>query len=121
MEYSSDSEHSDMTVIVYKPEEDNQPVPLTQVELNDLTQNLNLSKESTQLLGTGLKEKHLLVPRTTFYLYQDCERELKQFFTFQDKPSLVNCHNIAGMVKSMFLEYDAMEQRIFIDSSSSST
>ena len=32
MEYSSDSEHSDMTVAgkdVYKPEEDDQPVPLT--------------------------------------------------------------------------------------------
>ena len=41
MEYSSDSKHSDMTVAAgddsYKPEEDNQPVTLTQAELNDLT------------------------------------------------------------------------------------
>ena len=61
MEYSSDSEHSDMTVEAeddaYKPEEDDQPVPLTQVELNDLVQNLNLSKESSQLLGSRLKRK----------------------------------------------------------------
>ena len=32
MEYKSDSEHSDITVVVgdiaYKPEEDNQPIPL---------------------------------------------------------------------------------------------
>ena len=39
MEYSSDSEHSDMTVITrdnaYKPEEDDQPVLLIQIELND--------------------------------------------------------------------------------------
>ena len=50
MEYSSDSEHSDMTVVAghdsYKLEEDHLPVPLTQAELNDLIQDLNLSKES---------------------------------------------------------------------------
>ena len=40
MEYSSDSEHSDTTVVAeddaYKPE-DNKPVLLTQAELNKLT------------------------------------------------------------------------------------
>ena len=66
MESSSDSEHSDLTVVAYKSVEDNQPVPLTQAELNDLTQDLNLSKESAQLLGSRLKEKHLLAPGTTF-------------------------------------------------------
>ena len=75
MEYSSDSEHSDMTVIAvddtYKPEEDNQPVSLTQVELNDLAWNLNLSRESAQLLGSYLNEKHLLAPGTTFSWYQN--------------------------------------------------
>ena len=35
----------------YKPEGDNQPLSLTLVELNDLTRDLNLSKESAQLLG----------------------------------------------------------------------
>ena len=48
IEYSSDSEYSDMTVLAgddaYKPEEDDQPVPLIQVELNDLTRDLNRSK-----------------------------------------------------------------------------
>ena len=37
MEYSSESEHSDMTVVgrddAYKPEKDNLPVSLTQAEL----------------------------------------------------------------------------------------
>ena len=50
MEYSSDSEHSDITVVTgddaYTLEEDDQPVPLTQAELIDLTLDLNLSKES---------------------------------------------------------------------------
>ena len=106
-----------MTVIAgddaYEPEEDNQPVPLTQAELNDLTQDLNLSKESAQLLSSHLKEKHLLAPGTKFSRYQNCERELRQFFMFQDKSWLVYCNNIAGLIKSMGLEYDATEWRLF--------
>ena len=50
MEYSFDSRHSDMTVVAeddaYKPEVDDQSVPLTQAELNDLTWDMNLSMES---------------------------------------------------------------------------
>ena len=53
----------------YKPKEDDQPVPLTQAELIDLTQDLNLSKESAQLLGSRLKEKRLLALGITFYWY----------------------------------------------------
>ena len=51
----------------HKPESNDQPVPLTQAELNDLTQDLDLSKKSAQLLGSCLKEKHLLAPGTAFY------------------------------------------------------
>ena len=39
---------------------------------------------------------------------------------FQDKSSLVYCINIAGLIKSMGLEYDATGWRLFIDSSSRS-
>ena len=92
-----------MTVVagddIYKPEEDNQPVPLTQAELNDLTRDQNLSKESAQLLGSHLKEKYLLTLGTMFYWYQNCEREPRQFFKFQDKSSLVYCNNIAGLIR----------------------
>ena len=63
MEYRSDSKDSDMTVLTgddtYKPEEDEQPVPLTQAKLKDLTGDLNLSKESAKLLGSCFKEKHV--------------------------------------------------------------
>ena len=71
MAHCTVSEHCEMTVVTgddtYQPKEDNQPVLLTQVELNDLTRDLNLSKESAQLLGLRLKEKHLLESGTTFY------------------------------------------------------
>ena len=88
VEYSSDSKHSDMTVVAgvdaHKLEEDAQPVPLAQSGLNSLTWDLHLSKESAQLLSSCLKEKHLLTSRTTFYRYCDSERELRQFFIFLD-------------------------------------
>ncbi|KAF2352327.1 hypothetical protein FHG87_016916 [Trinorchestia longiramus] len=72
MESSSDSESSDMIDTAkcnqYRSEEDDQPVPLAQVELNNLTRDLKLLKESAQLLDSRLREKRLLVPGTTFYL-----------------------------------------------------
>ena len=113
MESSSDSESSDMTDTAersaYKPEEDDQPVPLTQAELNDLTRDLNLFKESAQLLGSRLREKHLLAPGTTFYWYQEREREFRYLFTFDKASSLVYCYNIAGQIEFFGLKYDAME------------
>ena len=60
-----------MTVVgrddVYKLEEDDQPISLTQAELNNLTQDVNLSKRSAQLLCSHLKEKYLLATGATFY------------------------------------------------------
>ena len=56
-----------------KPEEDNQPVLVTQAELNDLTVDLNLS--NAHLLGSRFKEKHLSSPGTTFCWHRDSERE----------------------------------------------
>ena len=42
-----------------------QPKPFNQAELNDLTRDLCLSKESAQLLGSHLSENQLLSPGTT--------------------------------------------------------
>ena len=81
IEYSSYSDYSDMTIVsgdgTHKPEDNNQQVPLTQAEFNNLTQNLNFSKESAQLLGSHLKKKHLFAQWC--YWYQDNERELRKF------------------------------------------
>ena len=104
----------------YKPEEDDQPVPLTQAELDELTRDLNLAKESAQRLGVSLKKKHRMAPRITIFWYRDHERELRQFFVFQDKSSLIYCNNIAGLFNSMGLEYNATEGRLFIESTSRS-
>ena len=109
MESSSDSESSDMTDTAecgaYRPEEDDQPVPLIQAELKDLTQGLNLSKESAQLLGSDLQEKRLLVPGTTFHWYREREREFRYLFTIDKAFSLAYCNNIAGLIEFLGLTY----------------
>ena len=124
MEYGTDSKHSDLTDVAgdgeYKPEEDDQPVPLTQTELSNLTRDLNLSKESPQILCSRLKEKQQLAPGTTFYFYRDHGRELRHFFLRSRMSSLVYCNNIAGLINWMGLEYDVMERKLFIDLSSRS-
>ena len=63
MDSSSDSKSSNMTNTAecgaYRPEGDDQPVSLTQVELNDPIRDLNLSKKSAQLLGSLVFEKNI--------------------------------------------------------------
>ena len=82
---------------------------------------LILNSDMTVVAGDDiLNEKHLLTLGTMFYWYRDCERELRQFFTFQNKSILVYCNNIAGLIKSMGLDYDATEWILFIGSSSRS-
>ena len=117
---SSQSESDRTEGVEYWSEENDRAVPLTKADLNYLARDLNLSKESSQLLGSRLREKNLLTPETTFYWYRERERELRQFFTTQRDLSLVNCNNIADLKKSMDLDYTNTEWRLFIDSSSRS-
>ena len=120
MQSSSESDNSyDRTEgAEYWSEENNWPVPLTQADLNVLTRDLNLSKESSQLLGSCLLEKKLLAPQATFYWYQEREREFRQFFSTQRDLLLVYCNNIADLMKLMGINYSNTEWRPFIDSSS---
>ena len=59
-----------------------QPKLFTQDELNDLSRNLNLSKESALLLGSRLRDHNLLAPGTTFYWYGNREEEFRKYFTW---------------------------------------
>ena len=124
MESSFDSKSSDMTDTAecgaYRPEKDDQTVPLTQAALHELTRDLNLSKESAQLLGSHLREKRLLAPGTTFYWYREHAREFLYLFTFDGASSLVYYNNIADLTELLGLKYDSMKWRLFIDSSNSS-
>ena len=60
----------------YDADDQAQPMPFTQGELNYLTRDFNLSKKSAQLLSSCLPEKLLLAPTTTFYWYRQREANL---------------------------------------------
>jgi hypothetical protein len=107
--------------VTYEPSaKTTEPKPFNQAELNDLTRDLCLSKESSQLLGSRLKENHLLASATTFYWYRSREEEFRQYFTQDKEASLIYCNNISGLIVAMGLAYNPTEWRLFIDSSSRS-
>ena len=78
---------------------------------------MNLSKESSQVLGGGLQEKRSLAPGITFHWYRKREREFRYILTIDKAFSLVYCNNFAGLIEFLGLRYDGMEWRLFIDSS----
>lgn len=87
-----------------------------QSELNDLVRDLNLSKNSAEILASRLKEKNLLSPGTLVSFYRQREKALLPFFS-EDK-NLVFCNNIQGLMMEMGIEeYDPNQWRLFIDKS----
>ena len=86
-----------------------QPNLLTQAQLNDLTRNLYLSKESAQLLGSRLRENNLSAPPTTFYWYRNRDDGFRKYFTRDKQHWLVYCNHVSGLVKALGMECKAVE------------
>ena len=71
---------------------DDRQHPFSQNELNDLVRDLSLSKSSSELLASILKEKNLLSNGTCITFYRHRHQELLHFF-FEEK-DLVYCTDI---------------------------
>ena len=50
-----------------------------QAEINDLIRDLNLPKQSSELLASRLQEKHVLHPGTNITFYRNREQEIFRF------------------------------------------
>ena len=88
---------------------------MSQNELNDLARDLNLSKESSELLASRLKEKNLLQLGTFITYYRNRHAEFLPYFT-QEK-DIVFCNNVEGVLKKLGVtQYDPNDWRLFIDS-----
>lgn len=88
----------------------------TQDELNDLVRDLGLSKESSELLASRLKEKGCLASKTKVTFYRDRDLSFRKFFTKEE--DLVYCNNVEGLVNEIgSITYVASGWRLFIDSS----
>ena len=73
------------------------PQLFNQSELNDSVRDLDLPKESAELLGTRLKEKNLNLPDTKFYSYRT-EIEFMRYVYFIIEEKFVFCHDVSGLV-----------------------
>ncbi|KAI6647174.1 hypothetical protein LOD99_8827 [Oopsacas minuta] len=77
----------------------NSPQLFNQSELNDLVRDLDLPKESAELLGSRLKEKNLLLPETKLYSYRNREIEFLKYFIMED--GFVFCHDVSPLVNAL--------------------
>lgn len=58
---------------------------------------LGLAKERAELVGSRLKEKSVLDPETSIYLYKTRDEQFAQFF--RQKEDLVHCHDTNRLLK----------------------
>ena len=91
----------------------------SQSELNDLIQDLNLPKQSAEVLASRLQEKRLLKAGTSVLFYPNRKEKLKKYF--QSDSQLVYCTDVEGLILAMGLSaYCSNDWRLFIDSSKKS-
>ena len=84
--------------------------------MNDLIRDLNLPKQSAEVLASRLQEKHLLKAGTSVSFYRNREEKLRKYF--QSDGQLVYCTDVEGLLLAMGLSaYCSNDLRLFIDSS----
>ncbi len=92
------------------------PRPWNQDQLNDVIRDLGLSKKSSELLASRMKETGLITKETKVSYYRTHEEGLLHYFAGED--DFVYCTDISGLMTAMGLQrYDSNEWRLFIDSS----
>ena len=112
---SSTSEESSLEDDCYVPLPDTKSsILVTQAFLNDLVRDLNLPKDSAELLGSRLQHNNLFAPNTTYSWYRRREKDLVQYFSMEE--TFGHCHNVTGLPQAMGCIYDPEEWRLFIDS-----
>ena len=98
---SSCSNYSSTSVAPEVSSLSTKPKPFSQGQLNDLVRDLNLSKESSEILASRLGEHGILVPGTKITFYRNRDDLLIRFFTMEAE--FVYCNNIPGLPKEMGL------------------
>ena len=94
---------------------DDRPHPFSQNELNALVCHLNLSKLSSELLASRLKEKKLLCNGTRITFYRNRHQEFLHFF-FKEKDLAYCTNNAYHLQKLEVPHYEPRDWRLFIDS-----
>ncbi|XP_071748054.1 uncharacterized protein [Lepeophtheirus salmonis] len=93
-----------------------QPFLYSQPELNDLIRDLNLPKQSAELLASRLQVRNMLAQDTSVTFYRNRDAKLRKFFDSDNH--FVYCSGMEGLLVAMGLSaYHSSEWRLFIDSS----
>ena len=88
----------------------------SQSELNDLIRDLNLPKQSAEVLASRLQEKHFLKAGTSVSFYRNREEKLRKYFWSDGQ--LVYYTDVEGLLLAMSLSANCSNDwRLFIDSS----
>lgn len=91
------------------------PQPFSQCELNDLVRDLSLSKTSSELLASRLKEKNLLGEDARITFFRRRHEDYMGYFCQEE--DLVYCRDVAGLLGKLGApQYDPRDWRLFIDS-----
>ncbi|GFY22855.1 uncharacterized protein TNCV_2181161 [Trichonephila clavipes] len=93
----------------------NDPELFSQSDLNDLVRDLGLPKDTAEVLGSRLKERHLLNSGVSFSWYRFREKEFVPFLP--KRGDLVFCNNVPAILEMFKLMYEPEEWRLFMDSS----
>ena len=92
------------------------PQLFNQSELSDLVRDLALSKESSEVLASRLKEKSLLQPGTKVSFYRKRDADFVPLFSQEE--NIVFCNEIRRVLINLGItHYRPEDWRLFIDSS----
>lgn len=92
-----------------------EPHLLSQRDLSNLVQDLNLSKNQSELLTSSLKGWNLLHKDTKITLDRKRHCDFEVFFSFED--GVVFSNDVYSVMEELNQKYDKNEWRLFIDSS----
>ena len=81
----------------FEPHQYDRPIDkFTQSELNDLIQELQLTKGKSELLGSRLREKNMLASGVKFSWYRNREKEFRKYYAQEDQLININKGGLLG-------------------------
>ena len=93
-----------------------EPNRLNQDDLSDLIHDLNLPKESAELLASRLKERNFLQAKTNVTFYRNREGNFLPYFKQYEE--IIVCNDVEVLLMKLgIVHYEVNSWRLFIDSS----